>query len=48
MFLEIEDSIHIDSEISLRHWIYLNDQGYSYNQVKIIQCETNNFIKEQM
>ena len=48
MSLEIEDSIHIDSDISLRHWIYLNDQGYSFNQVKIIQCETNNLIKKKM
>ena len=27
MFLEIDESIHVDPDISLWHWIYIYDQG---------------------
>lgn len=48
MFIDIEDSIHIDPDISLWHWIYLYDQGYTMAQVQQIQRETNTIIKAQM
>jgi anaerobic magnesium-protoporphyrin IX monomethyl ester cyclase len=48
MFLEINDSIHVDPDISLWHWIYLSDRGYTLSQVKEIQRYTNEVVKDQM
>ncbi len=48
MFTEIESSVFVDPDISLWHLIYMEDQGFSLQEIQALQRATNDVMKSQL
>jgi anaerobic magnesium-protoporphyrin IX monomethyl ester cyclase len=48
MFQSIDESTHVDPDTSLWHMAYLHDKGHTFPEIRQLQEEINDLMKEQL